>query len=211
MLKLIENSQNFSGLLKGTFFSALILLPVMTAACSKQTSNLNSRKDTGSQSVGTLISVEEREIIVRLTPNDSERLSAALSKVSIQPISQPTDSAAKPMLTQLGKDLSVECVSSTDAPVFNNCTVSINLKPVASENFVSSDTSTNEHMFQLRRAEDAKRLYSSLNVKEWDLQGSTYKRFSSSDNKMILECILDEERSRCSVFLSNGESDDFSD
>jgi len=211
MSKVTDRSQNFTGLPKGVLFKALILLPVMTAACSKQTSNLSSRRATGSQSVGTLISVEEKEIIVRLTPNDSERLSAALSKVSIQPVSQPTDSAAKPMLTQLGKDLSVECVSSTDAPVFNNCTVSINLKPVASENFVSSDTSTNEHMFQLRRAEDAKRLYSSLNVKEWDLQGSTYKRFSSSDNKMILECILDEERSRCSVFLSNGESDDFSD
>lgn len=211
MSKVTDRSQNFTGLPKGVLFKALILLPVMTAACSKQTSNLSSRRATGSQSVGTLISVEEKEIIVRLTPNDSERLSAALSKVSIQPVSQPTDSAAKPMLTQLGKDLALECVSSTDAPVFNNCTVSINLKPVGSENFVSSDTSTNEHMFQLRRAEDAKRLYSSLNVKEWDLQGSTYKRFSSSDNKMILECILDEERSRCSVFLSNGESDDFSD
>lgn len=211
MSKVTDRSQNFTGLPKGVLFKALILLPVMTAACSKQTSNLSSRRATGSQSVGTLISVDEKEIIVRLTPNDSERLSAALSKVSIQPISQPTDSAAKPMLTQLGKDLSVECSSAGDAEVSRNCTVSIKRKPESAENFVSSDLETNEHLFHLRQLDNAKRLYSSLNVKEWDLQGSTYKRFSSSDNKMILECILDEERSRCSVFLSNGESDDFSD
>lgn len=211
MSKFTDRSQNYAGLCKGGVFKALILLPIMTAACSKQISNLSSRRDADSQAVGTKIFFEENDIKVQLTLNDSMRLTAALSKVSIQPISNPTDSASKSTLTQIGKDLSVECVSSTDAPVSKNCTVSINLKPVASENFLSSDTSTNEHMFQLRRAEDAKRLYSSLNVKEWDLHGSTYKRFSSSDNKMILECILDEERSRCAVFLSNGESDDFSD
>ena len=211
MFKFSENSQNFGGLLKGTFFSALILLPIMTAACSKQTSNLNLRRDTGSQSLETLISVEDKEIKVQLNPNDSKRLSAALSKVSIQPVSRPVGSASKSTLTQLGKDLSVECSSAGDAEVSRNCTLFIKRKPESAENFVSSDLETNEHLFHLRQLEDAKRLYSSLNVKEWDLQGSTYKRFSSSDNKMILECILDDERSRCSVFLSNGESDDFSD
>lgn len=156
----------------------------------------------------TAVIVDSEEILVRLTTADSTRLSKALEGPSIQPVPAP---AVKKSVLEFGKDLAVECVSSAGLPVSKDCTVSINLKPLASENFVTSDTTTNEHMFQLRRVEDAKRLYSTMNVKEWDLQGSLYKRFTSSDNRMILECILDDERSRCSVFLGNGQSDDFSD
>ncbi len=156
----------------------------------------------------TAVSVDTEEILVRLTASDSSRLSKALERPTIQPTSTPV---AQKSALEFGKDLSVDCVSSGDVQVSKSCTVSINLKPVSSENVVNSDPSTNEHMFQLRRVEDAKRLYSAMNVKEWDLQGSLYKRFTSSDNRMILECILDDERSRCSVFLSNGQSDDFSD
>lgn len=211
MTKVNTSSKISAGFLRYALFKTLIIFPVLSVACSKQSSNLSSRRNANAQPIETKISVDEKEIIVRLTPNDSKRLSVAISKVSIQPISQPTSDTPQPTLLKIGKDLSVECVSSAEAPMSKNCTVSINLKPISSENFVSSDVSTSEHIFQLRQLEDAKRLYSALNVKEWDLQGSTYKRFSSSDNKMILECILDEERSRCSVFLSNGESDDFLD
>ncbi|MEY4026064.1 MAG: hypothetical protein RL438_1577 [Actinomycetota bacterium] len=102
-------------------------------------------------------------------------------------------------------DLRISCRNSGETDVSKQCSLTMNLKPKASENFIESDSEADEHMFQLRNSVDAKKLYAALSVKEWDLQGFTYKRFSSSDNKMILECILDDERSRCSVFLNNGE------
>ncbi|MEN9808587.1 MAG: hypothetical protein RLZZ488_154, partial [Pseudomonadota bacterium] len=111
------------------------------------------------------------------------------------------------LFSSSGDDLQLHCQKA----VSKVCTLTLKTKPASAENFLSSDSDANEHMFHLSRAVDAKRLYSSLEVKEWDLQGSMYKRFTSSDNKMILECILDDERSRCSVFLSNGQSDDYTD
>jgi hypothetical protein len=197
--------------LQGKLVYICLLSSVVAAtACGVKASVVNSR-NMMSQPQSTTIDATEGNLVVRLTSQDSERLSKVFSKVVIQPTDKPPAPDVATTFNSSTEDLKIDCLSSAASQASKVCTVSIRRKPAASENSLESDESTGEHMFHLRKLIDVKRLYSALNVKEWDLQGSTYKRFSSSDNKLILECILDDERSRCSVFLSNGQSDDFSD
>jgi len=182
----------------------------VTIGCGIQNSGIKSRTSS-TQVIETNIEVKDQQILVLLNTEDSDRLSKVFDKVVIQPVDNPPAPDTVKTFNSSSEDLKIQCAAEGQPSPSKKCTVSIKRKPQASENSLQSDEATNEHMFQLRKLLDVKRLYSALNVKEWDLQGSTYKRFSTSDNKMILECILDGERSRCSVFLSNGQSDDFSD
>lgn len=172
------------------------------AACSAATSQLNNDRGAAGELTITDFTKETEAIRVRLTGSDSLRLVKSITTSSV------SDSKSDTLYASSKDDLVIECSSKG---VSKDCSLMIKLKPNASENSLQLDESSQEHMFQLRNVSDAKALYSSLAVKEWDLQGSTYKRFSTSDNKMILECILDEDRSRCSIFLSDGKSDDLSD
>jgi hypothetical protein len=203
-----HRSRSFCNLLQSCFFVSFGLL---TVGCNVQKSGLNSRTVENNLMSETSVLVGAEQILVRFTAADAKRLSKVLARPTIQPVPSPDAPDNQKATVEFGSDLGFSCAATSDASVSESCTMSINLKPLAAENFISSDMTSNEHMFHLRRAEDAKRLYSSLNVKEWDLQGSLYKRFSSADNRMILECILEGERSRCSVFLGNGQSDDLSD
>lgn len=172
------------------------------AACSAATSQLNNRRGSDGELRVTEFTKETETIRVRLTGSDSLRLSKTLSASAVP------DSKSDNLYSSSKDDLVIECTSKG---VSKDCSLMLKLKPDVSENSLQSDESLQEHMFQLRNVSDAQALYSSLAVKEWDLQGSTYKRFTTSDNRMILECILDDARSRCSVFLSDGKSDDLSD
>lgn len=184
---------------------AIILL--VSVGCGVKTSSVKSSRNAASISLETKVTQDGQSLSVQLNDKDSERLVKAFSSVKIQPIDSPLVREPQKLFSSSGDDLQLHCQNAES----KLCTLTMKVKPASAENFLSSDSDTNEHMFHLRRALDAKRLYSSLEVKEWDLQGSMYKRFTSSDNKMILECILDDERSRCSVFLSDGQSDDYTD
>lgn len=196
--------------LKSSVFFAVLSSSLFIISCGLKTSAVNSR-NVMTQPQTTLIDEVEGNILVRLNAQDSDRLSKSFSKVVIQPTDKPPAPDAVKSYSSSTEDLKIDCADSNAVGVSKSCTVTVKRKPTSSENTLQSDDSTGEHMFHLRKLIDVKRLYSSLAVKEWDLQGSTYKRFSTTDNKMILECILDDERSRCSIFLSNGQSDDFSD
>lgn len=190
---------------------SLCSLVVLSQGCGLKSSGLSSRNNASAQVTETTASLDENSLKIQLTEADSERLVKNFSKVSIQPVPPLPQVTSSKLFQSSGEDLSLQCVNSTAGGVSKLCTLTVKIKPTSKDNFLQSDLNTNEHMFHLRNIIDAKRLYSSLDVKEWDLQGSTYKRFSSSDNKMILECILDDVRSRCSIFMSNGQSDDFND
>ncbi|NBX17635.1 MAG: hypothetical protein EBR09_09740 [Proteobacteria bacterium] len=198
------------GNIKSCFFFTVLSSSLFIISCGLKNSAVNSRT-VMTQPQTTLIDAVEGNILVRLNAQDSDRLSKSFSKVVIQPTDKPPAPDAVNSYSSSTEDLKIDCAAGNAAGVSKSCTVSLKSKPSSPENTLQSDESSGEHMFHLRKLIDVKRLYSSLTVKEWDLQGSTYKRFSTSDNKMILECILDDERSRCSIFLSNGQSDDFSD
>jgi hypothetical protein len=183
------------------------VLAATSVSCGFKASALNSSRNAASMSAETKVTQDEQRLNVHLNDRDSERLMKVFSSVKIQPVDSPLVREPQKLFSSSGDDLQLHCQKA----VSKVCTLTLKTKPASAENFLSSDSDANEHMFHLSRAVDAKRLYSSLEVKEWDLQGSMYKRFTSSDNKMILECILDDERSRCSVFLSNGQSDDYTD
>lgn len=188
-----------------------VCLPVVLVAssvgCGLKSSALNSSRNAASMSAETKVTQDEQRLSVQLNDRDSERLIKVFSSVRIQPVDSTLAPEPQKLFSSSGEDLQLHCQNAASKV----CTLSFKTKPANAENFLSSDSSSNEHMFHLRSTVDAKRLYSALAVKEWDLQGSMYKRFTSSDNKMILECILDDERSRCSVFLSDGQSDDYTD
>lgn len=186
-------------------------LVTLSAGCGLKSSGLSSRNNASAQVTETTASLDENSLKIQLTEADSERLVKNFSKVSIQPVPPLPQATSSKLFQSSGEDLILQCENSTAGGVSKLCTLTMKVKPTSKDNFLQSDLNTNEHMFHLRNANDAKKLYSALDVKEWDLQGSTYKRFSSNDNKMILECILDDMRSRCSIFLSNGQSDDFTD
>lgn len=180
------------------------------AACAVKQSDLNSRRDVIVKTAETTVELGDQDLKVRLSPEDSLRLSKVFSKMVIQPV-DPAPPQNPKLYASTQDDLAVKCENQTDTVVQKLCTVSIKLKPAVAENFLVSDAVNNEYMFHLRSPADAKKLYSVMNVKEWDLQGSMYKRFSTSDNRMILECILDDVRTRCSIYLSDGKSDDSGD
>lgn len=189
---------------------SLCSLVVLSQGCGLKSSGLSSRNNASAQVTETTASLDENSLKIQLTVADSERLLKNFSKVSIQPVPPLPQATSSKLFQSSSEDLILQCNNSTAGGVSKLCTLAIKVKTSSKENFLQSDLKSNEHMFHLRNTNDAKKLYSSLDVKEWDLQGSTYKRFSSSDNKMILECILDDVRSRCSVFVGS-DSDDFTD
>lgn len=197
---------------RGFFLPLCVLFLAVSAGCTPVASAVKARSSSTSQNSETIYKTVDQTLSVQLSAADSLRLSKVLKSSSSNAPSEKdlSETENKEEFSSEQADLQIACKSSSESDASKQCSLSMNLKPLAPENFIESDSDSNEHMFQLRNTDDAKKLYAALNLKEWDLQGSTYKRFASSDNKMILECILDDERSRCSVFLSNGESDELS-
>lgn len=193
----------------------LAIAMVAASGCTKQwgfsKNNSSEQKDSEKDELEneTLYVADQTKVSVQLTAEDSVRLKKMLEGQVVA--SQSTDSGAVVLVESIDKDLRFECGTKLNPVTQHNCFVIFNVEPLDSKNSVQYDDVSNEYMFQLLNPDSAKGMYTAMNVKEWDLQGSTYKRFASSDNRMIFECILDAERSRCSVFLSENGGSDYTD
>lgn len=159
----------------------------------------------------TLYIADKEKVSVQLTASDSALLKKALVQGALEVSEKDDEPGSQTLLESLDKDLRIECGTEATPVTQSNCFVIFNVKPLDGRNSVQYGELANEYTFQLFNPDAARAIYSGLNVKELDLQGSTYKRFASFDNRMIFECILDAERSRCSIFLSEDGGLDESD
>ena len=183
---------------------------MIASGCTISWSSPKSEAPEQSESeLETLYVADKDKVSVQLTAADSVRLKSVLVEKLLNGDVKSNDIGALTVLESQDNDLRIECGTDATPMTQSNCFVIFNVKPLDSRNSVEYDEASNEYMFQMLNSDAAKEIYTNLKVKEWDLEGSTYKRFSTSDSRMIFECILDAERSRCSVFLSeNGAAEE---
>ena len=192
--------------------AGLAVTTLMASGCTLSWSKPKSSAPVQNEAeLETLYDADKDKVSVQLTVGDSARLKSVLEEKLLKGELKANDIGAVTLLESQDKDLRVECGTDATPQTRKNCFVVFSVKPLDARNSVQYDEVSNEYMFQMLNPDAAKEIYATLKVKEWDLQGSTYKRFSSSDNRMIFECILDAERSRCSVFLSENGGVDESD
>ncbi|MEY2988519.1 MAG: hypothetical protein RJB13_2040 [Pseudomonadota bacterium] len=192
----------------GTLAAAMLMASGCTISWSAPKSGPPEQNES---ELETLYVADKDKVSVQLTSADSARLKSVLVEKLLSGTMKANDFGAVTLLESQDKDLRIECGTDATPVTQSNCFVMFNVKPLDARNSTQYDEVSNEYMFQMLNPDAAREIYASLKVKEWDLQGSTYKRFSSSDNRMIFECILDAERSRCSVFLSEDGAVDESD
>lgn len=154
----------------------------------------------------TTVSETSGSIFVKFVQADSSRLMERLMVAEKLISVNQSKLLSKALITKDGA-LNLACQAKANAKATENCVLKINKSEGQTVTSIVRDPLKIDQTITIGSSAEAKKLYESLNLKEWDLGASKMIRFASFDNRFILECSKSETASRCQIFLTDGTSD----
>lgn len=154
----------------------------------------------------TIVSETASNILVKLVAADSDRLMKSLGVTEKLILNNRKEVLSKSFATEDGS-LSIACLSARSTHSTANCIFKIAKAEGQTVTSIKRDALKLDQSITIGSTLEAKKLYESLQLKEWDLGESKLIRFASFDSRFILECSRSLKTSRCQIFLSDGRSD----